>query len=433
MAETPADRIQELLDFIAACPTAFQCAEELGTRFAQAGYRRLAEDEAWKLNAGESYFVERNDSALVAFRLGTESPAESGFRIVGTHTDSPALKIKLEGENTSGGCVRITTEVYGGPILATWLDRPLSIAGRVLLDTPSGLASRRVDLREPITIIPNLALHYNREVNKGFEYNTQQHLPAIISGTGGTGAGQVLRTHLGDKLGVLPQSILQGDLFLYDPGPGVRLGVNGEFLNAPRIDNLAMCHALSEAMLSLPPTASAAVGVFTDNEEVGSRTPQGADSSFISDILQRISLIVDGEADAAFRARARSAMISADAAHGVHPNFADRHDPQYAPLLNGGPCIKAGAGFRYATTARTAAEFERLCRSNGIPVQTIINRSDIPSGSTIGPMSSAHLGIAGLDVGNPILAMHSIRETAGTKDHALMIRALEFFLQNPAG
>ncbi|MCK5802367.1 MAG: M18 family aminopeptidase, partial [Lentisphaeria bacterium] len=345
------------------------------------------------------------------------------------HTDSPALKIKMEGASAAAGCVRVSTEVYGGAIVATWLDRPLSLAGRVMIRDGEAWTSRIVDLQRPIAVVPNLAVHLNRDINKGVEYNRQTQLQAILcTAIGEEKHSNVLCAALAEACGTEPDAIGEADLFLYDPTPAVLVGTAGDFLNAPRIDNLAGCHAIAEAMVRLEPTSATCVAVLSDNEEVGSRTPQGADSSFPRDILQRVVVGTGGAGEDFFRAMAHSFMLSVDAAHAIHPSYADKHDGAYAPVLNGGPVIKSAAACRYATTAETAARFHTICTQAGIPFQRVINRSDIPSGTTIGPITSAALGVPTLDIGHPLWAMHSIRETAGARDHGLMITALEAFL-----
>jgi len=345
--------------------------------------------------------------------------------MAGAHTDSPLLKIKPEAESLGKNVVRVTTEIYGGPIVSTWLDRDLAIAGRVMVKSKKGWRAHMVDTKRPVAIIPNLAIHMNREVNKGFEYNPQNHMQAIlsVSNTPGSRSG-VLKGLIAETIGVAEELVGEMDLFFYDPHPAAMLGVSRELYASGRIDNLASCHAILTALIDAPKNDATAVAVFVDNEEIGSRTPMGADSGFLATVLERIVIAHDAGREEFHRALARSFLVSCDAAHALHPNFADKHDPYYAPVMGGGPVIKSSAGFKYATTAETAERFHDLCRHANVPCQKITNRSDIPSGTTIGPMTSALLSVPGVDVGIPIWAMHSIRETAALADQGALIAAL---------
>ncbi len=421
---------KELLNFINSSPTMFHATEVLKEMFEKAGFIKLDEAAKWNLEKNKSYFVERNSSAIIAFKVGTKSAAEAGFRIAGAHTDSPALKLKSEAETVIKNMIKIPVEVYGGPIIATWLDRELSIAGRVVFSTKKGLSQKLVDLKKPLAIVPNLAIHMNREINKGFEYNNQNHLPAIISAMPENGEKNLLKSMVAHELKINAEDILAMDMFLYDATNSILGGSSEELVIAGKIDNLAMCHAAAAAIISAKTAESTAVAMFFDNEEVGSATLHGAASSFPRDILERIILSTKGDLEDWYRAAANSWMISADAAHALHPNFPEKHDPNYAPLMNCGPVIKMNSNFRYATTAESAAYFADICAKAKVPCQKIINRSDVPAGSTIGPVTSSALGIKTVDVGNPMWAMHSIRETAGVYDHFYMNEALKYFFQN---
>lgn len=416
---------RELIDFIDKSPTAFHAAQNIAETLAKKGFTELDEAKPWKLEKGKGYFVRRNSSSLIAFRLGTDTPVNTGFKIAGAHTDSPLLKLKENAENISAGCVRVTTEIYGGLLVYTWLDRNLGIAGRVMVKTKKGEVEKLVNINKPVAIVPSLAIHMNREANKGFEFNPQNHLQVVL--TADSEAKNVLKTLVAKEIGEKPENIGQTDLFVYDLQGGTFGGIDDEFISTGRLDNLQMCHSILTAFLAAKPGKATTVAAFYDNEEIGSRTPMGADSSFTRTILERIVALTSDGRDDRFVAFSKSFLISADGAHTQHPNFPEKHDPAYAPKMNKGPVIKFSSSFRYATTAETSSVFEQLCENAGVPCQKIANRSDVPSGSTIGPMSSAALGIKAVDVGNAMWAMHSIRETAGTADHYYMTKAIEYF------
>ncbi|MCK5154347.1 MAG: M18 family aminopeptidase [Spirochaetales bacterium] len=413
--------MKDLQQFIKESPSAYQASNSIIYQLKNNGFEYLDERKNWNLKPGGAYYLLRNMSSVIAFRLGTEKLAKSGFMIAGAHTDSPSLKIKTEGGSWKGGSARVSTEAYGTPIISTWLDRELSVAGVVAV-LRNGVWSRSlIDYKKPVAVVPNLAIHMNREVNKGFEYNKQNHLQAVLGI--GKSDNDPLRSMVSNLLNVEPLDIGEMDLFLYDPGEGSFLG--DEYFIAPRIDNLAMCHSVLSALISSKISNTTQVAVFYDNEEIGSLTYQGANSSFLSEILERIVLSgKENTREDYFRAKAASFLISADGAHAVHPNFIDKHDPDYAPRLNGGPVIKLNAAFKYATTSETALVFQGICDELSIPFQKFAGRSDIPSGSTIGAISAANLGIRTVDVGNPMWAMHSIRETYGMRDHVLMNKIL---------
>lgn len=419
--------VQDLLDYLNAGTTAFQAIAETSRRLRAAGFSELNEAEAWKLKPGGRYFVVRHGTALAAFALPAKLVSAPAFRIVGAHSDSPCLKVKAESETVVAGCAKVFVEVYGGPILSTWLDRPLSLAGRAVVETAHGSEIRLVDLRKPLAVVPNLAIHLNRDVNTSFEYNKQNHLPLIL-GNAREDKQPVLKGLVAEALGVKAEAIQALDLYAYAVEPASLVGANGEFFSSGRIDNLAACHAILQALVAAKPAAGAIpLGILFDAEEVGSQTPAGADSSFLDILLERIVLACGGGREDHLRALQASFLVSNDAAHAWHPNFADKHDPAYAPQINRGPVIKANANFRYATTAETAAVFAGLCREAGVPCQRFQVRSDLPCGSTIGPVSAAGLGMRTVDVGIPMWAMHSCRETAGVADAQAMTAVLQKF------
>jgi aspartyl aminopeptidase len=423
------DFVNDLMVYLDRSPTMFQAAAESIRRLEAAGFTRLEETAAWKLKAGGRHFVVRNETAVAAFVLPKSLPQAPAFHIAGAHTDSPCLKVKPESEGVAAGCVRVAVEVYGGPIHSTWLDRPLSLAGRAMVRGAGGQAEMRLlDLQKPVAVIPNLAIHLNRDVNTAFEYNKQNHLPLVL-GNAADAKTRVLRQLAAKALGLkTADAILELDLYAYDCQTAQRTGAAGEFISSGRLDNLAACHAILAALAKAAPAPGCiALGILFDNEEIGSQTPMGADSSFLKTLLERIVLGCGGDREGLLRSLAGSFLISNDAAHAIHPNFTDKHDGAYAPTVNGGPVIKLNANFRYATTAATAAVFADLCRQAKVPCQRLVNRSDLPAGSTIGPVTSASLGIRGVDVGIPMWAMHSCRETAGTRDHAAMRDVLKLF------
>lgn len=423
--------INDLMSFLNESPTSFQAAGQIEKKLISKGFIRLEETESWKLSAGEKYYVIRNNSAVIAFIMGKKKPHQTGFNIAASHLDSPGLKIKCGGDKTERNYTKLAVEVYGGPILSTWLDRELSIAGRLMVKASAAKQtvsaqweSRLVNLKEPVAIIPNVAIHLNREVNKGFEYNAQNHLQAIVQASDHKSKPQSLKEILAARLKLKAAQIGAYDLFLYDPTPVARVGADKEMLVSGRLDNLAMSHAILAAIAESEPATATSVAIFYDNEEISSMTPEGANSSFTGDVLQRICWAQNLNQEQALIAIRKSFLVSADMANGLHPNFPEKYDSAFVTMLNHGPVIKMNASQRYATTADSSARFEGVCEAAGVPFQRIINRSDSISGITIGPITSAKLGIRTVDVGNPMWAMHSIRETMGTLDHEYMIRAL---------
>ncbi len=416
--------IDDLDDFIGRSPSPSHAVAELERRLKLQGFEALPEGDSWTLKPGGRYFINRNGSALAAFVLGS-APSARGFLLAGAHTDSPGLKVKdLSGQAGPGG-FRYAVEIYGGPIVSTWLDRDLSLAGTVMVRRDGEWTRVLVNLPNRRVIIPNLAIHFNREINDGFKYNPQEHL-AFLAGDGST-AGDPLKEALAGELKVSSNDLGPAELFLYSPEPGIKTGLTGPFYSAPRIDNLAGCHAILSALEQVAPAERGVGAFFFDNEEVGSTSRQGANSSFIRDMIDRISLVLSEDKQAPYQARANSVLLSVDGAHAVHPGYQDKHDKAYAPVLNGGPVIKSHASLKYATTGEGTALLEDLCAKGNIPVQRFAIRSDLPCGSTIGPLSSSLSGVPTVDLGIPMLAMHSIRETAGIKDQAYMVSLLKGF------
>lgn len=427
----PSMHAHDLCEFIDSSPSAFHAMVTAVAMLEKLGATRLDEREHWNLEAGRTYFLVRDDASLVAVRIGADAPAESGFAIAGAHADAPGLRIRHEKTVIDRGLERAAVEAYGGPIHSSWVDRPLSMAGRIIVRGPDGRAQTRLlDTGRPVAIIPNLAIHFNREMNKGVEYPMHSALLPLVSGNGESGMPAVswaLRT-AARELGVEPESIVSAELSFVDAGASFVWGDDGEFICAPRIDNLEGCHAILTAFGAAPAGSHSHVAVLFDNEEIGSGTQRGADSAFLRDILARIVATTGGRGvEDEQRALARSFCVSVDGAQGWHPSYADKFDEDFSPLLNRGPAIKANANVRYATDAIGEAAFRTWCAAAGVPSQRFRMRADLAPGSTIGPISAAHLGVRTVDVGVPMLAMHSARETAGSYDHDYMIVALAGF------
>lgn len=425
------NKIHNLLEFIDRSPTPFHAVEEMKNKLIAQNYSELKESDIWELKSNGKYFLTRNDSSLIAFVVGTKTKEASGFKIIGAHTDSPNLKLKPNPVYDKSGYLQLGVEVYGGVLLTTWTDRDLSLAGRVLVKGKKHPQSKLVRFDEPLLRIPQLAIHLNRDVNeKGLTLNKQNHLPPIFSIAGKKGSTKdLLEKKIAQKIKCKSADILNMELSLYDIQPGSIGGAEEEFIFSSRLDNLASCHAALQALTgSKTKNTMTRVIAFYDHEEVGSDSAQGAGSPFLKDILERLTLESDNPRETFFRSMANSFFISADMAHAVHPNYSEKHDTKHMPILNGGPVIKCNSNQRYATEGVSSAWFEMLCKKAGVPVQKFVVRSDLGCGSTIGPITAANLGIRTVDVGNPMLSMHSIREMAGAKDHSPLIKAFkEFF------
>ncbi|MGP0565749.1 MULTISPECIES: M18 family aminopeptidase [unclassified Nitrospina] len=423
---------EALLEYIDASPTPYHAVAETVSRLQARGFTELKEEDAWSLKPAARHYVVRNGTSIVAFVTGTRPPEEAGFKIVGVHTDSPNLRLKPHPAYEKNGYGQLGVEVYGGVLLTTWTDRDLSLAGRVMVLRKQGLPEARlVRFDRPLLRIPQLAIHLNRNVNdQGLVLNKQSHLPPVFMMAEKSQVTEnVLRQLVSKAVKCKPEEIVSQDLMLFDTQPSSFAGAEEEFLFAPRLDNLASCHAALTALGDAPKKdAATRLVVFYDNEEVGSETAQGGGSPFLKDTLERLAMQSKQPREAFLRAMAKSLFISADMAHAVHPNYADQHDIRHMPLLNRGPVIKSNAGQRYATDGETSARFEWICRQAKVAVQKFVMRSDLACGSTIGPITAANLGIRTVDVGNPMLSMHSVREMAGAHDHADMVRVLkEFF------
>lgn len=424
--------IKRLLDFLNASPVNFLAVRNIVKELEQAGYRRLDPREAiGEVKAGDKLFVTKNDSSVYAFHIGRKSLADAGFRMICAHCDSPTFRIKPNAEMTcEGGIVKLNTEVYGGPIMSTWFDRPLTIAGRVIVRSDDELNPKTLLLhvRRPLLQISNLAIHFNRQVNDGVKLSKQKDmLPILGIVTDKLECGNLLMNVICSELNIKPEEILDFDLYLADATPACTFGVHDEFLSSGRLDDLSMCFAGLEALLATPDTDTTKVLAIFDNEETGSQTKQGAGSPFLSMMLKRIALAQSGTTEAFFQAVERAFMISADNAHAWHPNYSEKYDPTNHPVLGGGPVIKFNAAQKYASDAVSAAVFSELCRKAGVPCQRFVNHSDVAGGSTLGNILASSIPLRGVDMGNAILAMHSCRETGSVADHLYTVKAFSQF------
>lgn len=426
----------DLLAFIDACPSPWHVSRQLTRQFQAAGFLLLDENEPWLLKPGESYCVVRYGAPLAAFRYpGAAVLQQGGLRLLAAHIDSPGLRIKPDGLRADlGGVGRLGVEVYGGPVLATFADRDLSLAGRVIVRTAeggecAGLVSHLVRFDEPLVRIPNAAIHINRDVNeKGLLLHKHSQIVPLMPLDSATRPEAALRSRLAAQLQISPDEIMEYDLCVYDTQKPAFCGAGNEWITASRIDNLASCHAIFTALSSVDALTALPLALFFDHEEVGSVSAAGAAGNFATSVIDRICTAAGLEPHYRQSLAARSLLLSVDMAHAYHPGYAASYDTDHPVYLNGGPVIKYNAGQRYTTDAGTAAFFASCCQAESVPYQRLVNRADVPCGSTVGPVLAAHLGMRAADVGNPMWAMHSIRETSGQFDHEMMIRALRRFL-----
>lgn len=410
---------KKLLKFIQKSPTAFQAVEEMSQRLQKEGFKELKEEKHWDLKAGGNYFVTRNHSAVIAFSI-PKKPAWK-FHIMASHSDSPALKIKENPEmEVEKAYIKLNVERYGGMLLAPWFDRPLSVAGRLIVRKNGEIQEKLVDVDKDLLVIPNLAIHMNREVNDGYKYNVQKDMLPLYSDYDGKGSFMKLMAAEAD---VAEEDILGHDLFLYDRTPGTVWGANEEFISAPRLDDIQCAFASLEGFLRGERKESIAVHCVLDNEEVGSTTKQGAASTFLKDTLMRINMGLGRTQEEYLMTLADSFMVSADNAHALHPNHTDKTDPVNRPVLNGGIVIKYNANQKYCTDGVSAAIFKDICDRAEVPYQTFVNRSDMAGGSTLGNISNTQVPMKTVDIGLAQLAMHSVYETTGAKDTESLAKA----------
>lgn len=451
--------VQRLLHFLDASPVNFLAARNIASELEQAGYRRFDPCEALgEVKAGDKFYVTKNDSSVYAFHIGRKSMAEAGFKMICAHCDSPTFRIKPNAEMLcEGGIVKLNTEVYGGPIMSTWFDRPLTIAGRVIVRGEDALNPKTLLLhvKRPLLQISNLAIHFNRQVNDGVKLSKQKDmLPILGIVTSELERGNLLMNVICTELGISQDVILDFDLYLADATPACTFGVHDEFISSGRLDDLSMCFAGLEAMIATETTDATKVLAIFDNEETGSQTKQGAGSPFLSMMLKRIAMAQSGSEEALTKGRGssrstesiqaslcsrsieafyqaveRAFMISADNAHAWHPNYSEKYDPTNHPVLGGGPVIKFNAAQKYASDAVSAAVFAEICREAGVPCQRFVNHSDVAGGSTLGNILASSIPLRGVDMGNAILAMHSCRETGSTADHIFTVKAFTQFFK----
>ncbi len=414
------DMVQKLFRFLDESPTCYHAAANAKAALTAAGAVELRESEQWKLEKGTLYVVERGDSALVAFRV-PEGPFH-GFLMAAAHSDSPTFKVRETAEAASAGnTLRLSVEPYGGGVWRGWLDRPLSVAGRVVIRQGDRLVSRLVNIDRDLLVIPGVAIHMDRSVNKGAELNPAVDLLPLLGCGKEPGA---FRKLIAEAAGVREEHLLSTELFLYPRTKAVQTGLNGEFIVSPRLDDLQCVFGCLEGFLAAKPGGSLPVLAVFNNEEVGSNTRQGADSTFLTDVLERIAHGCGLDSDAWKVAVANSFMVSADNAHAIHPAHPEYADKGEFPVLGGGIVIKYNANQRYTTDAVSGAVFQAICQEAGVPVQRYSNRADLPGGSTLGNISTAHLSVPTVDIGLPQLAMHSVCETAGAADTDLLVKAM---------
>ena len=418
-----AQHVEELFQFIENSPSCFHAIETIREKLNDEGFIELVEGRTWQIEKGKKYYVTRNLSSIIAFKIPEND--FKNFHIVASHSDSPTFKIKENAEiEVNNKYVKLNTEKYGGMICSTWFDRPLSIAGRILVKEGNLVKTHLVNIDKDLVIIPNLAIHMNRAVNDGYKYNAQIDMLPLYGDN--TSKGSLMKT-VAQSVGVEEDSILGTDLFLYNRMKGTKIGANSEYISSPRLDDLECAYASLSAFLSETNSNSASVYCVFDNEEVGSGTKQGADSTLLYDVLRRINMCLGNSEEDYYKLIASSFMVSADNAHALHPNYSDKSDPTNKVYINDGIVIKYNANQKYTTDAVSASIFKSICDSVNVPYQTFTNRSDILGGSTLGNISNAHVSLNTIDIGLAQLAMHSTYETAGAKDVTYLIEALKAF------
>lgn len=427
------DFANDLLEYIYNSPTSFHAVNTSTQILKDNGFEEVKLNERWNLKDKGRYYVVKNSSALVAFTINSNNIETEGFRIIASHSDSPSFRVKpnpqMSVENTY---LKLNTECYGGPILSTWLDRPLSIAGRVIVKGESIINPKEmlVNLKKPICIIPNVAIHLNKSINDGYKYNKQKDMLPLVGLINDTlEKDNFLLNEISKELNIEVDDILDFDLFLYEYEKGCLMGINEEFISTGRLDNLSMAHASLNALLNTNGKYGINLISIFDNEEVGSSTKQGADSNMLLNILERICISLGKTREDFFTSIYSSFMISADLAHGVHPNMSQKHDPTNRPVLGQGPVIKINANQSYTSDAYSASVYKNICKEANVKYQEFVNRSDERGGSTIGPISSTHIDIPAVDVGSPILAMHSIRELGSILDHYSIYKTFTKFFE----
>lgn len=431
--------IKRLLSFLDASPVNFLAVKNIADTLLANGFRRVDPSQPLgEVKSGDRFFVTKNDSSVFAFRIGNKPIADAGFHMICAHCDSPTFRIKPNAEMlTEGGIVKLNTEVYGGPIMSTWFDRPLTLAGRVIVRGEDVMQPQTLllHIKRPLLQISNLAIHFNRQVNDGVALSKQKDvLPLLGQITSQLEAGNLLMNVILEELNsnaagreLCAKDILDFDLYLADATPACTFGVHNEFISSGRLDDLSMCYAGLEALIASDTTDTTQVLALFDNEETGSQTKQGAGSPFLSFMLKRIALAQSNTEEAYYQSVERAFMISADNAHAWHPNYPEKYDPTNHPMLGGGPVIKFNAAQKYASDAVSAAVFAGLCEKAGVPCQRFVNHSDVAGGSTLGNILASSIPLRGVDMGNAILAMHSCRETGSVADHVFCVKVFTEF------
>ena len=427
--------IKRLLSFLDASPVNFWAVKNIAAELEQNGFRRLNPQEPLgKVEAGDKFYVTKNDSSIYAFHIGKQSLADAGFHMICAHCDSPTFRIKPNAEmDCEGGIVKLNTEVYGGPIMSTWFDRPLTLAGRVIVKGEDAMHPQTLllHIKRPLLQISNLAIHFNRQVNDGVKLSRQKDvLPILGIINDELEKGNLLMNVITDELHIQKEEILDFDLYLADATPACTFGAHDEFISSGRLDDLSMCWAGVEAMIgTVSESDTTRVLAIFDNEETGSQTKQGAGSPFLSYMLKRIALAQSGTEEAFYQAVERAFMVSADNAHAWHPNYSEKYDPTNHPMLGSGPVIKFNAAQKYASDAVSAAIFANICEAAEVPCQRFVNHSDVAGGSTLGNILASSIPLKGVDMGNAILAMHSCRETGSVADHEYCVKAFTKFYE----
>ena len=438
--------IKRLLSFLDASPVNFLAVKNIAEELEKNGFHRINPQEPLgKVEAGDKFFVTKNGSSIYAFQIGKKPIADAGFHMICAHCDSPTFRIKPNAEmDCEGGIVKLNTEVYGGPIMSTWFDRPLTLAGRVIVKSDDIMHPQTLllHIKRPLLQISNLAIHFNRQVNDGVKLSRQKDvLPILGIINNELEKGNLLMNMITNELNIKQEDILDFDLYLADATPACTFGAHDEFISSGRLDDLSMCWAGVEAMIAATSEASSKnaseassevsdttrVLALFDNEETGSQTKQGAGSPFLSYMLKRIALAQSGTEEAYYQAVERAFMVSADNAHAWHPNYSEKYDPTNHPMLGGGPVIKFNAAQKYASDAASAAIFAGICEKAGVPCQRFVNHSDVAGGSTLGNILASSIPLQGVDMGNAILAMHSCRETGSVIDHEYTVKAFTEF------
>ncbi len=424
---------KDVIDFIDESPSQFHAVLKAEERLLKAGFLKLDKTDKWQLKKGGKYFITNNSSSFIAFELGTGDIIKEGFRLIGSHTDSPTFKVKPHPEiSVENSYIKLNTEMYGGAIASTWFDRELSLAGRVSIKTDNPLKpeEKLVNIDKDLLTIPSLCIHMNRGINEKSSINKQKDvLPILATINDELEKDNLLLSILADELKVDIQDILDFELYLYNREKGKIIGLNDEFISVGKLDNLAMVHASLVALMESKPSKATKVIIANDNEEVGSMTKQGANSPMLKNLLERIIFAMGFDKEDYHRAISNSFIISADMAHAVHPNYSDKSDPTNRPIINKGVVIKLAASQAYTSDAMSVGVYRGICQKAGIPVQTFVNRSDMRGGSTIGPITSQQLDISSIDIGNALLAMHSVRELGGVEDHNYMIASFKTYFE----